>query len=245
VTNRSRDRIPAWLRTPIGIITIVVLIAAAGLGLFVSQQAAGAPLGLVNPQPLPPGVVAYGRSLGNPDAPVKLDEWEDFQCPYCDHYTLSVESDLIGGYVAGGQLEITYHDFAFIGPESQSAAVAARCAGNQGQFWQYMEYLFNNQGAENSGTFDQALFDRIAGALKLDSASFDQCLGDPSQAAAVQAETNQGSQLGIQATPTLFINGVKYTGSVDTASIDAAIDAALKSPPSTGASPASTASMSS
>jgi protein-disulfide isomerase len=155
-------------------------------------------------------------------------------------YTLNVEPHLVSQYVANGQLEITYHDFSFIGAESMSAAVAARCAGDQGQFWPYMEYLFSNQGTENGGTFSQTFFDRVADQLGLTRATFDQCLSDPSKTSAVQAETNQGKQLGIQGTPTLFVNGKQYTGGLDLSSVSAAIDTALQSAPasaSPGTSP--------
>ncbi len=188
-----------------------------------------------------PAGLAHGRSLGDSTAPVKLDEWEDFQCPYCDMYTEQIEPHLISQYVTSGQLEITYHDFSFIGSASDAAAVAARCAGDQGQFWAYMEYLFANQGTENGGWANRSLFDSVAKRLGLDQVKFDQCLADPSMLSAVQASTNQGKQLGIQGTPTLFINGKQYTGGLDLSSISSAIDAALQAAPSAkpGSSPAS------
>ena len=196
---------------------------------------------LVVPSPVPAGL-AHGRSLGEATAPVKLDEWEDFQCPYCDMYTEQIEPHLISQYVTTGKLEITYHDFSFIGSASDAAAVAARCAGEQGQFWAYMEYLFTNQGTENGGWANRSLFDSIAKRLGLDQAKFDQCLGDPSVLNAVRAETNQGRSLGIQGTPTLFINGKQYSGGLDLNSISSAIDTALQAAPSgkpaTSASPA-------
>ena len=210
----------------------MLVIAALGLGVILVQNATtGSTKALVAPsQPVPAGL-AHDRSLGKATAPVKLDEWEDFQCPYCDEYTLNVEPHLVSQYVTNGQLQITYHDYSFIGAESFSAAVAARCAGDQGQFWAYKEYLFSNQGTENGGKFNQAFFDQVAKQLRLNQASFDTCLSDPSTMSAVQAETNQGKQLGIQGTPTLFVNGKQYTGGLDLSSVSAAIDAALQSAP--------------
>jgi protein-disulfide isomerase len=227
----------------VALITVVVLVVAAvGLGAILVQNAtAGSGHALVTPSQAVPAGLAHDRSLGKATAPVKLDEWEDFQCPYCDQYTLDVEPHLISQYVTTGQLQITYHDYSFIGAESFSAAVAARCAGDQGQFWAYMEYLFSNQGAENGGTFNQAFFDRVATTLGLNQSTFDTCLSDPAKMSAVQAETNQGKQLGISGTPTLFVNGTQYTGGLNLSSISAAIDAALQAAPASaapGASPA-------
>ena len=225
---------PSALRSPVALITLaVVAIAAIGLVFVLVQNAIGgsSTAALVAPTPFP-AALAHGRSIGNSNAPLKLDEWEDFQCPYCDNYSINIEPDLISQYVSSGQMEITYHDYSFIGQESFTAAVAARCAGDQGQFWAFMEYLFANQGSENGGTFNQALYDRMAGRLGLDQAKFDQCLSDPSVLSAVQAETSQGKQLGITGTPTLFLNGKQYTGGLDLNSVSAAVDAALRALPS-------------
>ncbi len=241
---------PSALRSPIALITLaVVAVAAIGLVFVLVQNAVGGSRTgtIVAPSPFP-AALAHGRSLGSANAPLKLDEWEDFQCPYCDNYSVNIEPHLISQYVSSGQLEITYHDYSFIGQESFTAAVAARCAGDQGQFWAFMEYLFANQGTENSGTFNQALYDGIAGRLSLDQARFNQCLSDPSMLSAVQAETDQGKQLGITGTPTLFLNGKQYTGGLDLPSVSAAIDAALRALPSAppsaaaGASPATAGS---
>ena len=235
--------IPGVLRSPLGLITAaVVVLAAVGLVFVLVGNVVGGGQGgaLVAPADPAPLNLAHGRSIGNASAPVKLDEWEDFQCPYCDNYSVNVEPHLISQYVTTGQVEITYHDFTFIGPASFDASVAARCAGNQGQFWAYMEYLFANQGPENGGWANRSLFDRIANAVGVNQATFDQCLSDPSMLAAVKAETAQGQNLGIQGTPTLFINGKQYTGSIDLNSISSALDAALRSAPS--ASPSAGAS---
>ncbi len=236
-------RLPAALRSPIGLITAaVVVLAAFGLVVVLEGNVVGGGQGgpLVAPADPAPLNLAHGRSIGSASAPVKLDEWEDFQCPYCDNYSVNIEPHLISQYVTTGQVEITYHDFTFIGPASFDASVAARCAGNQGQFWAYMEYLFANQGPENGGWANRTLFDKIAKAVGLNQATFDQCLSDPSILAAVKAETAQGQSLGIQGTPTLFINGKQYTGSIDLNSISSALDAALRAAPS--ASPSAGAS---
>ena len=165
---------------------------------------------------------------------MKLDVWEDFQCPFCDEFTRSVEPSIVSQYVVPGTAQLTFHDYSFIGnghtpDESNDAAVAARCAEDQGQFWAYMQYLYANQGAsENSGTFDRTLFDSIATKLGLNLGTFDSCLSDQAKLQAVQTETAQGRQLGITGTPTLFVDGKALANPQDLNAVSAAIEAAAK-----------------
>jgi protein-disulfide isomerase len=197
------------------ITAVVVAVAAVALAFVLVQNVVNGSSGpLVAPAETLPLSLAHGMSIGNPKAPVKLDEWEDFQCSVCDDYALNVEPDLMSQYVATGQVQITYHDMLIIGPASLTAAVAARCAGEQGQFWPYHDYLFANQGPENGGRFNRAFFDAIAGKLKLNQSAFDQCLANPSIAQAAEAETTQGEKLGIAGTPTIFMNGKLLYGSL-------------------------------
>ena len=181
--------------------------------------------------------LAQGRSLGKASAPVTLDEWEDLQCPACRNYTENVQPRIVSQYVANGQARIVFHDYSFIGPESDRAAVAARCAGDQGQFWSYKEYLYSNQGTENSGTFSQQMFDAIATKLGLDLPKFDACLNDASKLDAVHAETAQGTKLGVNATPTIFIGGKKAADSTY-ATLSQMIDQAIKGGSGASSAPA-------
>jgi protein-disulfide isomerase len=151
-----------------------------------------------------------------PSAPVTIDVWADFQCPFCDQFATNVELRIITDFVASGQAKLVAHDFAFIGrgrtpDESTDAATAARCAGQTGKYWEYAEYLWANQGSENSGTFGKQRLDEVATAVGLNLATFDQCLNDQSVRTSVATETSQGASQGINSTPTIFVNGQKQT----------------------------------
>jgi protein-disulfide isomerase len=247
--RRERERKPqqgstfsrhpmAWLSLAAaitGAVLVVSLIAANGLGHGNSdpiQPAYG---------PAPAASLVHGRSLGASDAPVKIDIWSDFQCPICDQLSWRIEPTLRTTYVVPGTVSVTYHDFAFIGQESVDAAAAARAAEALGaSFWAYHDLLFANQGTENGGAFSR---DRLAGmavSLGLDRTAFLQALDDPQYAQAVQAETAQGRALGIQSTPTLFINGKEYAGLPAWSNLSALIDqlAGASPAPSSAASPA-------
>ena len=96
---------------------------------------------------------AQGLSMGDPNAPVKVEEYGDFQCPACRIFHESQEGQLIEKYIKTGLVYFTYTPFSFIGDESVKAAEAAYCAADQGKFWEYHDMLYANQTAENKGDF--------------------------------------------------------------------------------------------
>jgi len=109
--------------------------------------------------------------------------------------------------VAAGKVKFVWHDFAFLGRESVWAAEAARCAAEQGKFWEYHDTLFAEQGAENSGTFEKHNLKRFAAELGLDTARFDACLDRDRELDAVRQGDEDAQRRGIQGTPTLFVDG--------------------------------------
>ncbi len=106
-----------------------------------------------------------------------------------------------------------WHNFAFLGQESIWAAEAAKCAEDQNQFWPYHDFLYVRQGAENSGRFSKPNLKQMAAQVGgIDQGRFGACLDSDQHLADVQAERQQGQQLGVRATPTLFVNGQKFEG---------------------------------
>jgi protein-disulfide isomerase len=91
--------------------------------------------------------------IGNPQAKVAIVMYEDFQCPFCGRFFTDSEQTIRDTYIKNGQVQYIYRDFAFLGPESVKASEAARCAADQGKFWQYHDYLFTHQNGENQGNF--------------------------------------------------------------------------------------------
>ncbi|MFH0751670.1 MAG: thioredoxin domain-containing protein [Chloroflexota bacterium] len=211
---------PAW-QSPM----VLLSVGAVAIGLVVILLASGVLGGrnggaagdlLVPIQPTPPELVdpANSRALGPADAPVTIEVWSDFQCPACGFFARTVEPDLVKEFVRAGTVRVVYRDMAFIDGgspdgESQQSAAAARCAGDQGKFWQYHDYLLENQKDENKGAFRRERLDAIATAVSLDTAAYRSCMDDgdaPEQA--TKAETAQGKAAGVVSTPTLAINGV-------------------------------------
>jgi protein-disulfide isomerase len=102
--------------------------------------------------------------------------------------------------------------FAFLGPESQSAAEAAECAADQDAFWEYHDLLFESQSGENRGAFSNDNLKAFAEQLDLETGQFNECLDSGKYATLVQNETTAARQLGVQSTPAFVINGQAVIG---------------------------------
>lgn len=183
------------------------------------------------PAPPPPasaaGIRVSGNAMGEPGAPVTIDEWGDFQCPACRAFALATEPQVRTSYVATGKVRFVFHHLAFIGQESTWAAEAAECAGEEGRFFDFHDRLYALQGGENTGTFTKANLQKIARDLGL-SASFESCLANDRYAQRVRDDTAAGAQKGVTATPTFFVNGRKVEGTQSFDQLRAIIDPLVK-----------------
>ena len=157
------------------------------------------------------------KTLGNPNAPVTLVMYEDFQCPWCGKFVEESETTLRNTLVKEGKVQLVYRDFAFLGTESVKAAEAARCAGDQNKFWEYHDYLYSNQNGENQGNFSDDRLKSFAVTIGLNNTTFDRCLDTDKYAAAVASSRVEGNKSGVRGTPTGFIlkNG-KVVDVIDT-----------------------------
>jgi protein-disulfide isomerase len=172
-----------------------------------------------NPRPM----AAY-TSMGNPNATVKVEEFSDYQCPYCKLFNDEVEPTLVKTYIETGKVHFTYTPFSFLGPESIKAAEAAYCAADQGKFWEYGDLLFANQSGENKGKFSRSFFVSLAGDLKLDGSAFQSCIDSGKNAQKVQDNLTYGKSKGVTGTPFFLVNDKL----VDSSQLTAAIEDALK-----------------
>ncbi len=150
---------------------------------------------------------AQGRVLGNPQAPVLIELYEDFQCPACAVFTSRLEPLLVQNFVATGSARLAFRQFPFIGPESLRAAEASLCADAQGRFWDYHDLLFANQSGENQGAFSDRRLIAFAESLGLDMGAFKTCFEDATYRDEAMAEFQAGRALGVDSTPTIVVNG--------------------------------------
>lgn len=165
--------------------------------------------------------------VGSGDAKVTVVEFADFQCPYCGKFQETVYAQLKKDYIDTGKVLFAYQDFTFLGEESDVSAQAAKCAGEQGKFWEYHDYLYSHQKGENQGAFAVKNQKTFAKTLNLKTAAFNTCLDSGKFASAVEAETAAGRALGITGTPTVLVNGKVYVGALPYATFKQAIEEAL------------------
>lgn len=159
---------------------------------------------------------ADGLTLGDPNASVVIDVFEDFQCPACQFYTESIETLIIQNLVSAGDVKYTFHNYPFLdgdgvsnNGESDQAANAAMCANEQGKFWEMHSILFANWNGENRGNFSNARLEAMAEAVPLDMDMFNDCFGSRKYKDDIQADFRLGQNMGVSGTPSVFVNGAK------------------------------------
>lgn len=152
-----------------------------------------------------PPITSKDKILGNPNAKITIIEYSDFQCPFCGRFHKDAGETIKNDYVNKGLVSFVYRDFAFLGDESIKSAEAAKCADDQGKFWEYHDYLFTHQKGENQGNFSNKNLKSFASELGLNISVFNKCLDSDKYQQAVLDETSAGSQAGVEGTPKSFI----------------------------------------
>lgn len=229
-----------------GMITLAALVVGiAIIGILAINQLGSKVTGTYKDPSLNYAVgLLSGDTIGPAQAPVTLEVYEDLQCPVCAQYSLSVEPILVSRYVQTGTLRIVHHDIAILGrggadDESRLAASGATCANDQGKYWPYIHWVYNNQDGENAGGFRRDRLTAIAEAAGLDGAAFTACIDTPAAIQAVATTSTDAVNLGINSTPTMYIAGQQIVGlkgaDVLGAMIEAAAANATASPAASGA----------
>jgi protein-disulfide isomerase len=165
-------------------------------------------------------IAEHDPSRGPVDAPITIIEFSEYQCPFCARVNPTLV-ELEKKYA--GKIRLVFKDFPLPNhQQAPKAAEAAHCAGEQGKYWALHDRLFANQR--------QLLVPELkahAAAVGLEQAAFDQCLDSGKHAAVVQEDVDLGSGMGVQSTPTLYINGRVVTGAQPIAVFESIIDEEL------------------
>jgi protein-disulfide isomerase len=212
--NRRRQRLMM-----IGGAVVLAVVVVGGLILLNRPDDDDASdLALTMPPPRDASIPKDGRTLGNPDAPVTIIEYADFQCPACGQFAQTIEDQLVQDYIATGQAKLVFHDFPFLDDrhddkESDDASEAAFCAQEQGQFWAYHDMIFYNQAGENEGAFARdRLIEMARNVEGLDVDQFTTCIDGDEYEDDVQALYQSTIDAGVQSTPTFDVNGQRVSG---------------------------------
>ena len=215
----------------IGLISIVAILVA-----FLIIYPNFKPVGDISTAPEMTRSQVKFNAAGNPDAPIRIDEYSDFQCPYCRIFFEETESQIMESYVADGTVYFVYNSFGdFIGPESAAAAEAAYCAGDQEKFWEMHDIIFANQTGENVGAYTDRRLSAFAEKIGLDMDQFNSCYNGGDHRDRVNQDAKNATIAGIKATPsfvlTYTVNGEPKTRLIEGAqgydAFKLEIDAAL------------------
>jgi protein-disulfide isomerase len=199
---------------------VVIVAIAALVTVLLRNNSNDAPINA------PIGVTADGFYYkGSPDAPVKVVKYSDYQCPACAFYDAQLAPIIERDYIETGQVQFIYHEFPLdIHANAAAAGEAARCAGDQGQYWAMHDALFRNQSQWANQASPLAAFGGYAGQIGLNRAEFEACMADGRHTADIAAAGESAIAAGVPATPTFNVNGQL----VDSSGLVSAIEAALR-----------------
>jgi protein-disulfide isomerase len=172
---------------------------------------------------------------GDPDAPVTIIEFSDFQCPYCSKFSMQTLPKIEEKYVQQGIVRLGYRHAAFQGEGSVLAAAASECAADQDAFWEYHDRLVERLAVEQKRDFTPETLNMFAEELNLDTETFRTCLEEGPYIDLVQRETRDIQSIGITGTPTFLINGRRLVGAQPLAAFEQAIQTARQGEPPTPA----------
>lgn len=208
----------------IGIIAVVVIGGAIILSALSGQpqrQASALPPVKAANKTVPANAEPNGRAWGPLDAPIKVEEYLDYQCPACGQYALNFEPAVIEAFAKTGKVRYEVNFLPFLedrvgGRESRDAVQAALCAAEQNKFWQMHATLFVNQpitGQENIGNYSKQRLKEMAATIEgMDKAAFDACLDSNKYEGSVQQLRRDAEARGIRQTPTFIVNGQPFPG---------------------------------
>jgi protein-disulfide isomerase len=173
-----------------------------------------------------------GTSMGDPEAPVQVVEFSDFQCSACSFFHDETLAQVVENYVNTGKVHFIYRSFPVIDSrvarkESHTAALAGYCAAEQNRFWEYHDLLFANRIGENAGSFTIARLEAMADILGLD-AGFKRCLAEERYLDRLNEDIQLARGLGVNSTPSFTINGKLVVGALPFEQFAAEIEQALE-----------------
>jgi protein-disulfide isomerase len=157
-----------------------------------------------------PSAVSASNGYGiefNKSAKVRVDFYEDFQCPHCQEFE-AVNNSYVNGLVRAGKIHAVYHPMSFIGPESVLTANAAACASDQGKFLEMHTALYQDQPAsENSGSWTNAKLVQLGQSLGISSPKYASCVNSGTYLGWVKNIEADAAAKNVNSTPTVMING--------------------------------------
>lgn len=229
--QKSKNRRWIWIAAGVGI-ALVALLAVVGLlnnrRSTVQTQASAVAASASQP--------VDRRIIGDPNAPVLIEAFEDYQCPHCQDFTAVLDKTIRDDLVASGTARYQFQNRFVIDQNSVIVASAAECAADQGRFWEYHDKLFASL-SQNAGGSRSADLKKYAADIGLNTGDFNKCLDTQKHYEAMLREDDAAKGRGVNATPTVFLNGVQYTGAYEPQAFKQAVEAAKAAKTGSAASP--------
>lgn len=175
-------------------------------------------------------IQTFAGSEGDENAPVTIVEFSDYQCPFCRSFYESSLPQIREQYVKTGKARIVFKDFPLsFHPDAPKAAEAARCAGDQGKYFDMHDAIYQGQGPANLGTvsINESVYATYAKQLGLNEAEFNACLDSGKNAQGVQNDFSQGVAAGVSGTPSFYVNNQLLVGAQPFSVFKQAIDSEL------------------
>jgi protein-disulfide isomerase len=181
----------------------------------------------IEPAPRPQ---ADANNMGDPNAPIHITEFADYQCPFCERFYTQTEFQLVEQYIETGQVYFTYrsagnwvsNNLGQGKTESEDAAKAAYCAGDQGKYWEMHDMLYTNVIGEDIGSFEDRRLTAIAEATGLDMDQYQECYSSNKYQDQVDQDFKDAVQSGVNGTPTFILTYTNAAGEEVSQSIEGA-----------------------
>ncbi len=168
------------------------------------------------------------NAVGDPNAPLVIEEYSDFFCSYCRNFFSENEQKLFAEYVETGKVYFVYRSFGARNPDSGRAAEASYCAGDQNKFWEMHDYVFTNYDYGVANGFPARVLESMAADLGLDQDKFDSCLQSGKYSDRVNQDYKDALDAEVNSTPNFVFNGVlTVVGNESYINFQTAIDNAL------------------
>ncbi|HET7313430.1 DsbA family protein [Salinisphaera sp.] len=168
-----------------------------------------------------------GEAIGDPDAPVTVREFGDYQCPACGNFEPTAER-IRNEYVDSGKVRFIFFDFPLsMHPNAQTAAIAARCAGRQDKFWPYHSRLYQTQSKWAEKSDPSSAFLDLGLEAGLNTGKLKACMKNKTPLATINKERGAGEAIRLRATPTVLVGNTEFVGGPSYAKLKKAIDDAL------------------
>ncbi|MFZ2803767.1 MAG: thioredoxin domain-containing protein [Patescibacteria group bacterium] len=212
------------------ILCIVAAVLVCGVGFYLLARTSPSMVSLDPAQAEKQLVLSTTNVEGPATSTVTIVEFLDYQCPSCGAFNPTMVA-IRKEYAGKIRYAVRLFPLTELHPNAKGAAIAAVCAGKQGHFFDYGDLLFNNQDR-----LDRNSLILFANSLGLDANAFSTCLDDPTVAAFVASERADADRLGLDRTPTIFVNGAELDGVPTQAQLEAIINPILSPAPTLSSS---------